>query len=64
MEKALSWIYISNSEDKPGDVFHHLERSEKLHLAGRSENWSSAQALLNKLQPELALLDLSQGRRD
>ncbi|OPZ68982.1 MAG: Septum site-determining protein MinD [bacterium ADurb.Bin478] len=61
MEKALSWIYISNSEDKPGDVFHHLERSEKLHLAGRSENWSSAQALLNKLQPELALLDLSQG---
>ncbi len=61
MEKALSWIYISNNEEKPGDVFHHLERSEKLHLAGRSEDWPSAQTLLNKLQPDVALLDLSQG---
>ncbi|HPI74646.1 MAG TPA: AAA family ATPase [bacterium] len=61
MEKALSWIFISDSGDKRGDVFHHLERSEKLHLAGHSEDWPSAQTLLNKLQPDLALLDLSHG---
>ncbi|HNW58189.1 MAG TPA: AAA family ATPase [bacterium] len=59
MDKECTWIYIG--ENDPGTVFNLLQEMDSIHLAGRSEEWKSGQALLTTLHPQLALLDLGEG---
>ncbi len=62
MEKESAWICICGSGKEPSAVIRVLEEMEDIHLAGRGDSWLTGQSLLNKLHPDIALVDLSDGK--
>ncbi|HOY44918.1 MAG TPA: AAA family ATPase [bacterium] len=59
MAQEFSWIYIS--ENDPDTVFDALQKQEGGRLIGQCGEWLQGEALLTRLQPDIALLDLGTG---